>query len=92
MVPNYVHRCLTEALIIQSNITTSILDKDVKLNSTWTLFLSELECRCWPMAKFIFLVDNFVYFILNGHVHITTEEGLGAETCEFIYIILMLQS
>ncbi len=30
-----------------------------------------------------FLVDNFVYFILNGHLHLTTEEGLRAETyCE----------
>ncbi len=41
MVPNYVHRRLTEALIIQSNIMSN-LDKCLKLNSTWTPFLSEL--------------------------------------------------
>ncbi len=40
------------------------------------------------------LVRQFCfYFVLNGHVNLTTEEGLRAETfCEFIYLILMLLS
>ena len=42
IVPNYFHRRLTEALIIQSTNTTSNLDKGLKLNSTWTPFLQEL--------------------------------------------------
>ncbi len=39
MIPNYFHRRLTEALIIQSSNTTSNLDKGLELNSTWTPFL-----------------------------------------------------
>ncbi len=42
MIPNYFHRRLTEALIIQSSNTTSNLDKGLELNSTWTPFLQEL--------------------------------------------------
>ncbi len=42
MIPNYFHRRLTEALVIQSSKTTSNLDKGLELNSTWTPFLQEL--------------------------------------------------